>query len=278
MQVRVDGLTVTRATAGQFCDLGILLFWVHKRWLRMCRDHATIWEQLPHLAMKQTGEMRLRIPQELIARLDHEKPKVLSLTSFCALLIEQGIDKFDRGAKVLVSPAAGPQQGNLRPLTGNKPSLKQPEGESEALQEQQLPPQPTEAVQSSAQELDHEKKHIVVKSEIKVEKARKSRAKKTKGTPDFEAFWKRYQGCRHRANGQSKPKAMELWGQLVPDELQADDLMRAIDGAIKDIHSRQDVGEFASPLPDCFRWLRDGFYSSYLEDNTPEQRKPSWML
>ena len=134
----------------------------------MCRDHATIWEQLPHPAMKQTGEIRLRIPQELIARLDHEKPKVLSLTSFCALLIEQGIDKFDRGAKVLVSPAAGPQQGNLRPLTGNKPSLKQPEGESEALQEQQLPPQPTEAVQSSAQELDHEKKHIVVKSEIKV--------------------------------------------------------------------------------------------------------------
>ena len=32
---------------------------------------------------------------------------------------------------------AGPQQGNLRPLTGNKPSLKQPEGESEAPQEQQ---------------------------------------------------------------------------------------------------------------------------------------------
>ena len=96
--------------------------------------------------------------------------------------------------------------------------------------------------------------------------------------PEFEAFWKRYQGCRHRANGQSKPKAMELWGQLVPDELQADDLMRAIDGAIKDIHSRQDVGEFASPLPDCFRWLRDGFYSSYLEENAPEQRKPSWML
>jgi hypothetical protein len=278
MQVRVDGLTVTRATAGQFCDLGILLFWVHKRWLRMCRDHATIWEQLPHPAMKQTGEIRLRIPQELIARLDHEKPKVLSLTSFCALLIEQGIDKFDRGAKVLVSPAAGPPQGNLRPLTGNKPSLKQPEGESEALQEQQLPPQPTEAVQSSAQELDHEKKHIVVKSEIKVEKARKSRAKKTKGTPEFEAFWKRYQGCRHRANGQSKPKAMELWGQLVPDELQPDDLMRAIDGAIEDIRSRQGVGEFASPLPDCFRWLRDECYAVYLEDNAPAPTKSAMFL
>ncbi len=138
---------------------------------------------------------------------------------------------------------AGPQQGNLRPLTGNKPSLKQPEGESEALQEQQLPPHQTTAVPPSAQEPDHEKNiYKGVKTEIKVEKARKSRAKKTKGTPEFEAFWKRYQGCRHRANGQSKPKAMELWGQLVPDELQPDDLMRAIDGAIEDIRSSKASG------------------------------------
>ena len=174
---------------------------------------------------------------------------------------------------------AGPQQGNLRPLTGNKPSLKQPEGEPEALQEQQLPPHQTEAVSPSAQEPDHEKNiYKGVKTEIKVEKARKSRAKKTKGTPEFEAFWKRYQGCRHRANGQSKPKAMELWGQLVPDELQPEDLMRAIDGAIEDIRSRQGVGEFASPLPDCFRWLRDECYAVYLEDNAPAPTKSSMFL
>ena len=228
--------------------------------------------------MKQTGEIRLRIPQELIARLDHEKPKVLSLTSFCALLIEQGIDKFDRGAKVLVSPAAGPPQGNLRPLTGNKPSLKQPENEAEITESQQLPPHQTEAVPSPAQEPDHKKEYIVVKNEIKVEKARKSRAKKTKGTPEFEAFWKRYQGCRHRANGQSKPKALDVWCQLVPDELQPDDLMRAVDGAIADIRSRQSINEFASPLPDCFRWLRDACYAVYLEDNTPEPTKSSMFL
>lgn len=173
---------------------------------------------------------------------------------------------------------AGPPQGNLRPLTGNKPSLKQPEGESEALQEQQLPPLQIEAVPPSAQEPDHEKKHIVVKNEIKVEKARKTRAKKTKGTPEFEAFWKRYQGCRHRANGQSKPKALDVWCQLVPDELQPDDLMRAIDGAIADIRSRQSINEFASPLPDCFRWLRDACYAVYLEDNTPEPTKSSIFL
>ena len=174
---------------------------------------------------------------------------------------------------------AGPQQGNSRPLTGRQPSPEQPLGVAGALQIQQSLPQPTTVDSVPAQNVEDEKNiYKVVKNEIKVEKARKSRAKRAKGTPEFEAFWKRYQGCRHRANGQSKPKALELWGQLVPDELQADDLMRAIDGAIKDIHSRQDVGEFASPLPDCFRWLRDGFYSSYLEENTPEQRKPSWML
>ena len=224
-------------------------------------------------------QINVRITEEQLSWLSSEVRPFRNKSAVIRDLIDSKIRGLDGFASLSAyHVGAGPQQGNLRPLTGNKPSLKQPEGESEALQEQQLPPQPTEAVQSSAQELDHEKKHIVVKSEIKVEKARKSRAKKTKGTPDFEAFWKRYQGCRHRANGQSKPKAMELWGQLVPDELQADDLMRAIDGAIKDIHSRQDVGEFASPLPDCFRWLRDGFYSSYLEDNTPEQRKPSWML
>tara|TARA_R100001086_G_scaffold237221_1_gene161156 strand:- start:1030 stop:1755 length:726 start_codon:yes stop_codon:yes gene_type:complete len=173
---------------------------------------------------------------------------------------------------------AGPQQGNLRPLTGNKPSLKQPGGEPEISGFQELPPHQREAVPPSAQEPDHKKKHIVVKSQIKVEKARKSRAKKTKGTPEFEAFWKRYQGCRHRANGQSKPKAMELWGQLVPDELQPKDLMRAIDGAIEDIRSRQGVGEFASPLPDCFRWLRDECYAVYLEDNSTAPVKSSMFL
>ena len=194
-------------------------------------------------------------------------------------LIDSSIKGVDEVASLSAyHVGAGPQQGNLRPLTGNKPSLKQPESAEETAQERQLPPHQTEAVQSSAQEPDHEKKHIVVKNEIKVEKARKPRAKKTKGTPEFEAFWKRYQGCRHRANGQSKPKAMQLWGQLVPDELQPDDLMRAIDGAIEDIRSRQGIGEFASQLPNCFRWLRDECYAVYLEDNTPAPTKSSMFL
>ena len=188
----------------------------------------------------------------------------------------QGLDGFASLSAYHVG--AGPQQGNLRPLTGHKPSLKQPESAEETAQEQQLPPHQTEAVTCPAQEPDHEKKQIAVKNEINVQKARKSRAKRTKGTPEFEAFWKRYQGCKHRANSQSKPQAMELWSQLVPDELQPDDLMRAIDGAIEDIRSRQGIGEFASQLPNCFRWLRDECYAVYLEDNAPEPTKSSMFL
>ena len=55
------------------------------------------------------------------------------------------------------SVGAGPPQGNLRPLTGNKPSLKQPEGEPEIFRFEELPPQQTEAVAPSAQEPDHKK-------------------------------------------------------------------------------------------------------------------------
>ncbi len=112
---------------------------------------------------------------------------------------------------------AGPQQGNLRPLTGNKPSLKQPEGESEALQEQQLPPHQTTAVPPSAQEPDHEKNiYKGVKTEIKVEKARKSRAKKTKGTPEFEAFWKRYQAAAIAPTANPNPRPWSCGASLSP--------------------------------------------------------------
>lgn len=225
-------------------------------------------------------QINVRITDQQLLWLESEVKPFRNKSAVIRDLIDSSMEGVDGLAKLATcSAGAGPPQGNLRPLTGHKPSLKQPEGESEALQEQQLPPHQTEAVQSSAQEPDHEKNiYKGVKTEIKVEKARKSRAKKTKGTPEFEAFWKRYQGCRHRANGQSKPKAMELWGQLVPDELQPDDLMRAIDGAIEDIRSRQGVGEFASPLPDCFRWLRDECYAVYLEDNAPAPTKSSMFL
>ena len=214
-------------------------------------------------------QINVRITEDQLIWLSSQVQPFRNKSAVIRDLIDSRINDLTEGTILCAyHVGAGPPQGNLRPLTGSKPSLKQPEGESEALQEQQLPPLQTEAVPPSAQEPDHKKNiYKVVKNEIKVEKARKPRAKKTKGTPEFEAFWKRYQSCRHRANGQSKPKAVEVWGQLVPDQVHAIDLLRAIEGAIDDIRSRQGVGEFASPLPDCFRWLRDECYAVYLEDN-----------
>ena len=225
------------------------------------------------------SQINVRITDQQLLWLESQVRPFRNKSAVIRDLIDSQIQGIDTAAKLATcSAGAGPPQGNLRPLTGNKPSLKQPENEAEITESQQLPPHQTEAVPSPAQEPDHKKEYIVVKNDIKVEKARKSRAKKTKGTPEFEAFWKRYQGCRHRANGQSKPKALDVWCQLVPDELQPDDLMRAVDGAIADIRSRQSINEFASPLPDCFRWLRDACYAVYLEDNTPEPTKSSMFL
>lgn len=225
------------------------------------------------------SQINVRITDQQLLWLESQVRPFRNKSDVIRDLIDMGRLRLEGSASLSAyHVGAGPPQGNVRPLTGNKPSLKQPENEAEITESQQLPPHQTEAVPSPAQEPDHKKEYIVVKNDIKVEKARKSRAKKTKGTPEFEAFWKRYQGCRHRANGQSKPKALDVWCQLVPDELQPDDLMRAVDGAIADIRSRQSINEFASPLPDCFRWLRDACYAVYLEDNTPEPTKSSMFL
>ncbi|NBQ51634.1 MAG: hypothetical protein EBU35_13555 [Marivivens sp.] len=163
------------------------------------------------------SQINVRITDQQLLWLESQVRPFRNKSAVIRDLIDSQIQGIDTTAKLATcSAGAGPPQGNLRPLTGNKPSLKQPENEAEITESQQLPPHQTEAVPSPAQEPDH-KKNIYkgVKTEIKVEKARKSRAKKTKGTPEFEAFWKRYQGCRHRANGQSKPKALDVWSQLV---------------------------------------------------------------
>ena len=109
--------------------------------------------------------------------------------------------------------------------------------------------------------------------------AKKSRAKRTKGSPEFEQFWRLYQGSPLKANGQSKPKAWEVYQQLIPEELSAEDLDRAVTAAVEDIQTRQRAGEFAAPLPDCFRWLRDECYAVFLESHTPTQAcKPSYLI
>ena len=88
--------------------------------------------------------------------------------------------------------------------------------------------------------------------------------KKTVCTEEFEAFWKLYQSCPHKANGQRKNKAWDEWRSAIQLE-SPERLTKALENAIGEINTRCGKNEFAAPLPDCFRWLRDGYYTAALE-------------
>ena len=98
----------------------------------------------------------------------------------------------------------------------------------------------------------------------------------------FEEFWKVYQSSPSKANGQSKPRAFEAWGEITyGDDLNAeeqaelvDNLHQAAINAIAEQKNLMSQEKFCSPLPDCFRWLRDGRYESALENHKAEEVKP----
>ena len=85
---------------------------------------------------------------------------------------------------------------------------------------------------------------------------------RTKGSEAFEQFWKLYLSAPVRAASQSKPKALAQWNKILRTE-SADTLTKALE---TEIQFQQQAGDaFVSPLPDCFRWLRDERYSSVTD-------------
>ena len=85
---------------------------------------------------------------------------------------------------------------------------------------------------------------------------------RTKGSEDFEKFWKLYLSAPVRAASQSKPKALAQWQKIVRTEAPAT-LMQALETEID--HQRSAGDAFVSPLPDCFRWLRDERYATVAD-------------
>ena len=144
----------------------------------------------------------------------------------------------------------------------------------QAVMPDQPAPQPhlQPAVQQGAVELALE-----LEPEKKSKKGSKSKSKHTKGSPEFEQFWQSYQASPSKANGQSKAKAWEVWVDVIKIE-SPQRLIDAIGRAIADIERRTISGEFASPLPDCFRWLRDEHYIVWLESHSPAQASGITLL
>ena len=105
------------------------------------------------------------------------------------------------------------------------------------------------------------------------------KSKPTGYTPGFTAFWKTYQACPKnlKVAGQSKPKAFEAYKAALKTH-SAEDLQQAAQKAVEGQLESERRDEWAAPLPDAFRWLRDGKFELMLEDHAPAQTKPSHWL
>jgi len=90
---------------------------------------------------------------------------------------------------------------------------------------------------------------------------------------EFQAFWQQYQKIGNRATGQSKPKAWAEYKKLARGVQKR--LQGALAASLKDQARGEQKGRFPTCYPDCFRWLRDGRYESFLETATAAPAKPS---
>jgi hypothetical protein len=173
------------------------------------------------------SEIHLRVEPELMAALQAKKPKILAMNQFCHLLLEQALDK----GITLIAPSES-----------REPESISSEG---AISTNVL---------STKESTFRESTNTVQKR------------KQVQVSDEFNAFWKLYQSCPLKANTQRKNKAWEEWVKATKIET-PERLVEALENAIAAIRRGQNVDGWAAPLPDCFRWLRDGCYTAALEDN-----------
>lgn len=221
--------------------------------------------------------INLTVQPELYDFIIENKPKSLSLPAFCALLIEEKIGGLDRVATLPASCAgAGTRElGNLavtavqavHSSAGAGRAVKALGEVEEGLGGDFLEPfsKKQDAIKTAENAVT-----AVNCTLTEVPKAKNGRARKSKaeGSPEFERFWRQYQAIKRRASNQSKPRALEIWNTVIGTTT-ADALCDALTRAVNQQARQEREGGFASPFPDCFRWLRDGYYEAFLDNSTP---------
>lgn len=120
----------------------------------------------------------LRLPDSVAEKLAAQKPESLSLTSFCAFLLEQSLDK---------------------PAT----LAERPEGSG--------------ASNSSSSITINLEEELKTSNQYKLQKSKKKRVR-PEYDEGFTAFWNEYQRAPIKANAQSKNKAFDQWKQAVKQE------------------------------------------------------------
>ena len=198
-------------------------------------------------------ELRIEIPDDLHNKIEASKPEYLDRKGFVCLILDQAIDQGLTGVGKLSAYHVG--AGNRNGVSHTLPLQFPP-----ALEVTSSSPL-TEAVPSKTSETS--KKDTVVIS-------KKKRSVKTKGCEAFETFWKTYTAFEHRANGQTKPKALDAWNKATKD-VTPDQLLEALNKAQDEISDKVANQTFYSSMPDCHRWLKGEQYAVYLEGNTTVQ-------
>jgi hypothetical protein len=107
-----------------------------------------------------------------------------------------------------------------------------------------------------------------------IKKTQKQKIKKIIYSEEFELFWEKYLKIKKRASGQTKPKAYDHYCVIIKNH-SPESLALALQRAITDQHQIEIEGGFASPFPNCCRWLKDGFYEAYLP-STVDLPKQNW--
>lgn len=190
--------------------------------------------------------LELQIPDDLVEDLKRYKPRTMSLSGFCAYLVELGVDRDVTLAERPTGSEASNSSNSINTIS------------SSITKEESFSINNSTAVK-------------LTKTAKKTGRARK----KPEYSEEFNAFWKLYQSAPDRVSSQTKPKAFDEWKAIVALE-GPETLLEAAGRAIAEQKRKMGAGEFVGSLPDLFRWLRDGKYEVYLEEHKAQVAGRTW--
>lgn len=232
--------------------------------------------------------IELRLNGELLEQMLSVKPKSLPLTTFCEMLIERGLDtgitlggpseagttlsysssnSFTYGKNLLENTLQNTYLKHYA-VSDGKNCIKTAVNGSVIADESQVEPEVDAAVEPAVEASAEPKAAVHVPK-----RGGRKRKPPVQGPEAFERFWHQYQSIKRRAANQSKPRALEVWTDVVRT-VDPEALCKALGEAVTAQARVEREGGFASPFPDCFRWLRDGYYEAHLK---PTVQQPQLM-
>ena len=182
----------------------------------------------------------LRLPDSVHQNLLIKKPRSLSLSSFCSLLLEQAVD----------TPATLAERAEASVASTSS---------------------------NVVIDLEEEFNSNTIKSTVgkSLTKTKKASRKRPEYSAEFDEFWRLYQSAPERVSSQTKPRAFDEWKAITAED-GPERLLEAARRAIEEQKRKKSADEFVGSLPDLFRWLRDGKYEVYLEEHKPQRAGRWW--